>query len=296
MRVIPTYTMTSSKRLAQASNGTDASTATQSAVGSVSDLLDVVALLGAALGLQATPGGGYSAAGDGGVFVAAGAPVAAAAGEAAFATLLVRAGPDAAAAASLTTTDGTPGTSARRSLLQGGSSSSSTAPLSAEGYLVLAGAAVSGVAGYTLTLGYVPSADAALASVFDSQLPTTVTLLGGLTSATWGASSASSGPPPTLDGTTSYLLLRIPAPGYDPTRIGTCVLYDTATGTTTGAMPGAQDTAAAASPATFVSYDAASGKVTCRVSQVGAYVLVQGELPFCACCSARTLHDVHLTY
>ncbi|KAG2441728.1 hypothetical protein HXX76_003343 [Chlamydomonas incerta] len=252
---------------------------------------------------QAAPGGGYLAAGDQGVFVGAVALAAPSAGTANASTSgLVAAGPDTAtgtAANSTTPTNGTSsGTStngagrhrrlqqlpadvslAGRQLLQ-----SSTTPSgrsgSAEVFVVLAGAIATGAGGWGLSLSYATQATGAVASTLAGQLPATVSLLGGgLASVAWSAISASTtASPPALDGTTNYLLLRIPAPGFDPSKSTACLRYNatatppTATGSLAGVPPGS-------SPAAYVSYDSVTGRVTCRASAVGSYVVAQGPAP-----------------
>ncbi|KAG2441729.1 hypothetical protein HXX76_003344 [Chlamydomonas incerta] len=288
---------------ATASLGTTAVDASFVAQSSLVDLLTVASRLAAALVRQAAPGGSYVAAGSQGVFVGA---VALAAPSAvtlnASTSGLVAAGPDAAKGAAANSTIPTNGTSsgtstsgagrhrrlqqlpadvplAGRQLLQ-----SSTTPSgrsgSAEVFVVLAGAIATGAGGWGLSLSYATQATGAVASTLVGQLPATVSLLGGgLASVAWSAiSTSATASPPALDGTTNYLLLRIPAPGFDPSKSTACLRYNatatppTATGSLAGVPPGS-------SPAAYVSYDSVTGRVTCRASAVGSYVVAQGPAP-----------------
>lgn len=117
-------------------------------------------------------------------------------------------------------------------------------------------------------------------STLAGQLPATVALLGGgLASVVLSAiSTTTTTSSPALDGTTNYLLLRIPAPGFDPSNTTACLQYNatatppTATGNLAGLPSGA-------SPAVYVGYDATTGRVTRRASAVGSYLVAQGPAP-----------------
>ncbi|KAG2451827.1 hypothetical protein HYH02_003603 [Chlamydomonas schloesseri] len=286
------------RSLLQSSSGGSANAT--NAQSSLADLLTVASRLAAALGRQAAPGGSYLAAGSQGVFVGAVALAAPSAGTVNASTSgLVAAGPDAAvgtAASNGTSSSNSTAAAAAagrhrrlqelslqhsstgRQLLQTISASGRSG--SAEAFVVLSGAIATGAGGWSLGLSYATQAISAVSSTLAGQLPATVTLLGGgLASVAWSAiSTTTSSSPPALDGNTNYLLLRIPAPGYDPAKSTACLLYNasatppTASGNLAGMPVGS-------SPAVFVSYDSATGRVACRAAAVGSYLVAQGPAP-----------------
>ncbi|KAG2451825.1 hypothetical protein HYH02_003601 [Chlamydomonas schloesseri] len=285
------------RSLLQSSSGGSANAT--NAQSSLADLLTVASRLAAALGRQAAPGGSYLAAGSQGVFVGAVALAAPSAGNVNASTSgLVAAGPDAAAGTASNGTSSSNSTTAAaaagrhrrlqelslqhsstgRQLLQTISASGRSG--SAEAFVVLSGAIATGAGGWSLGLSYATQAISAVSSTLAGQLPATVTLLGGgLASVAWSAiSTTTSSSPPALDGTTNYLLLRIPAPGYDPAKSTACLLYNasatppTASGNLAGVPVGSPQ-------AVFVGYDSATGRVACRAAAVGSYLVAQGPAP-----------------
>ncbi|KAG2433800.1 hypothetical protein HXX76_008158 [Chlamydomonas incerta] len=243
---------------------------------------------------QAIPGDGFKSAGDSGVYVSSAAIAPAASGTInATSTLVLAAGADAlsgsgtaANATSGNSTSEAPASSSarrrtsRRALLQTvATGSSSTGSTSAEALLVLSGALATGSGGYALGLAYAPSASTGVSTILAASLPTSVALVdSGVASLSWTAVSATaSAAAPALDGTNSYILLRIPAPSYDPTKSATCLLLNmtggpgATAGSVTGDLPGLSPGAA---PAAFVGYS--SGRVTCRASVLGSYIVAQG--------------------
>ncbi|KAG2422805.1 hypothetical protein HXX76_015752 [Chlamydomonas incerta] len=265
------------------------------AVSRLADLAALAAAAGGALGRQAVPGGGpgYLAAGDVGLYVSAGAPLLGSASPASSAAsagsqLLLSAGPEAVAAAAAAAQGGSSSGSSSgrhrsRELL---ATASATATASADAYLVLAGAVATGAAGYSLSLTYAPSASAAVAAVVAAAAAAAglspVTPLGGLAAVSWSplTSAAAAGSPPALDGSSSYLQLRLPVTlPFNASRTTACLAYDPASGRLNGSLAGVALPAGsgAASPlCAFERYDAASGRVVCRCAAVGSYVAVQG--------------------
>ncbi|KAG2501804.1 hypothetical protein HYH03_000304 [Edaphochlamys debaryana] len=225
-------------------------------------MLQVAQSLGAKMGQQAVPGGAFVSAGEGGVFVSAAALKPAPAGGSTAVSL--SAGPAAAA--------GTPSPSGRhrRRLL--------ATATDAQAQMVVGGTAAPTASGWGVGLVYSTSAQAALATAVGSQLPGGSVLVDGLAALSWIAGTGASATPPTLDGTSSYVLLRLPAPGYVSARATACLRYDAATNKLTGSLPGLAG-GAGTEPAAFVSYDSATGLVTCRVTALGSYVVAQGPLP-----------------
>ncbi|GFR51061.1 hypothetical protein Agub_g13383 [Astrephomene gubernaculifera] len=146
----------------------------------------------------------------------------------------------------------------------------------AEAQIVLSGDAAVSAIGYSVGLSYITAAASELPAALGSGLPTNVTLRSSLVSFTWkAASSDAAASPPSLDGNSSYILLRIPVTAYDVTKVGTCVLYDRTTNNLYGNLTDLQPSTS--SPATFIKYDAASGSVNCRITTAGAYVVAQGS-------------------
>ncbi|PNH03785.1 hypothetical protein TSOC_010116, partial [Tetrabaena socialis] len=241
------------------------------------DLLAAADRLGDTLGGQAVPGGGAMAAGDSGLYVAAAVLVALPSGASANASssLLLRSGPTAAAAGA------DPAGGRRRALL------AAAAATDAEALLVLSGAAASAADGYGIDLQYAPAAGPALAAALASALPPSATLLsgGGLTTVTWNApaaatSGAVAAAPPALDGAASYLQLRLPAPGLDPSKPTSCLSFNAADSSLSGALAGLAPSSSGAAPAaSFVSYDSSTGLVTCRATAAGSYLVAQGAAP-----------------
>ncbi|KAG2451458.1 hypothetical protein HYH02_004056 [Chlamydomonas schloesseri] len=261
------------------------------AAASLGDVLGVAGRLTSALGKQAVPGLGYVSAGDAGVYVSAGALGAPSAGPPPSVSLLVRSGPDAAfsstaAAANASSPSQQPQPSAgrrmlsRRELLQtgtGGSGSSSTA---AEAYVVLSGAVATGSGGYAVGLSYAPSAAATVATGAAASLPAAVALLdGGIATVSWTAVSttAAAAAPPALDGTSSYLLVRIPAPGYAAGRSTACLLYNASAGSLAGSLAGVAAPLQPLPAGAVVAFEGYSGgRVTCRSTVMGSFVVAQG--------------------
>ncbi|GLC52462.1 hypothetical protein PLESTB_000631700 [Pleodorina starrii] len=187
-------------------------------------------------------------------------------------------------------------------------SSTSAVSGSAEAYLVLGGGGGgAAAAGYGIDLQYTSVADAGLEAALASVLPTGVTLLtgAGVTTVTWnktaaaaaaaatasGSGSGSTAVPPSLDGASSYLELRIPAPGLDARNAFGCLSYNvtsnslrSASGNLTG-VPTA--TGAVAAPPAL--YDNATARVICRVTSVaGSYVVAQQTAAAAAVAAATT--------
>ncbi len=227
----------------------------QQAQSRLQQLVSVTAALGRALGRQAVPGADPLAAGDSGVYVTAAALLATSTS----ASAVLQAGP-------------------------GVDSGGTLAPVeTAEAQLVAAGSVVPSLSGYGIALSYAPSSTAALLLALAGALPADITLVSGLASVVWvppsasGAAAAGSAgandSDPALDGASSYLLLSVPVADYDASRGAACLRYDaTATavsGLLSGLPPG--DT-----PAVFLSYDASTRRLTCRVAALGTYVVAQG--------------------
>ncbi|GFR46951.1 hypothetical protein Agub_g8600 [Astrephomene gubernaculifera] len=259
--------------------------AVSSALSRLQDFLAVASGLGHALGSQAIPGGSYLAVGDGGVYVSAAALVASAvdAGSSDNATVSVRlsAGPEAlvatlagsnssstAARRLALASTGAAAASHRRSL-NAATTSSATTSSSVEAEMVLAGTAASTACGYGIVLQYSPAASSALGTVLAGSLSDSVAVLPtGLTTVSWNAAptiNTAAAAAPQLDGNSSYLLLRIPAPGYNATKATTCLSYNVTTNT------------AADVGASFISYDSLTGLVTCRTMIMGSYILTQNS-------------------
>lgn len=207
-------------------------------------------------------GGDNEAAGDSGVFVSVGALPPSTTGGNGSVGVTVTAGP--ATSSSAPTSSTTSPVSSRRALTsrRNLAQTTTTTATGARAALVLSGALASGTAGYGLVLSYAPSASVALQQALAASLPSTSTLRGGLATVGWTSGSS----PPALDGTSSYVRLQLPAPGYDATRSGNCARYDDTS----------KSLAADAKPAVFESYDSATGLVTCRVAVVGSYAVLQG--------------------
>ncbi|KAG2452484.1 hypothetical protein HYH02_002723 [Chlamydomonas schloesseri] len=289
--------------LQAAANDTATANSTDPAViaaARIADLLSVADRLGAALSGKAVPGAGYTALGDGGVFVSAAALMTPApgAGTSAAVQALLRAGPDAAASASTgaaATAAAASGTTAaaavaaakpsarrlqrrlhRRQLAAESTTtttttSATTGSNSASASLLLTGASASAAAGLSLVLQYAPSAGPALqAALASAALPADTTLLtaAGITTATWRTASTGAAAPaaaaPVFDGSSaSFLTLSIPAPGVDASRSVGCIAFDAATSAPTGNLIAG-------------SLDAATGRVACRTDAAGSFLVAQG--------------------
>ncbi|KAG2492076.1 hypothetical protein HYH03_009572 [Edaphochlamys debaryana] len=228
----------------------------------VSGVLGVAQTLSGLLAVSVAPGGGFTASGDAGVYVSSASLLAPASGGT---TTTLQAGPSAASSAAASAA----AAGRRRQLL------ASAAPTTdAEAQLVLSASAAAGAAGWAIGVSYTSSATAALQVALAGSLPSGGTILGGLTSVSWTQLAGASGSAPALDGTNSYLDLALPAPGYAATRGPlACLLYDAATAALTGTLPGLPS-GGSASPV-FVSYDSGTGKISCRTSQLGNFVVVQ---------------------
>ncbi|GLC60709.1 hypothetical protein PLESTB_001660900 [Pleodorina starrii] len=280
--------------LEPASTTATVSTAVLSAWARLKDMRQVLDHMGDALGRQAVPRGPYLASGDGGVYVsAASLPSTAAAttgsGDAAKVIVQLRAGPDAVAAAAAASADASDDSStlSRRSRRRLNLLLSTTtgADPNVDTQLVLTGdAAVSGT-GYGIDLQYSPSSAAQLATAVSAALPASVSLLSGLITLTWNAAASSSSSssasaasstasvPPALDGSSSFLTLSIPAPGYNSSKRAACLMYNATTNAVTGGLPGL--TAGGGAAAT---YDSATGRLSCNVSAVGTYFVAQAAV------------------
>ncbi|KAG2497301.1 hypothetical protein HYH03_004884 [Edaphochlamys debaryana] len=265
----------------------------------LADLLSTANSLGNALGLKAAPGGTPLAAGDNGVFVsAAGIATPATAGGSTTTTL--SAGPAAAAppatsssstttSGSSTSSTGTTTTPTDTTTTPTDTTTTPTDPAAGDGgmrrsladstatdatvQLVLAGASATSAAGASIDVTFAPSTSTSLASTLSSALPTGTAVLGGLTAVTWNPPAGSTAAAPTLDGTSSYLQLQLPAPGYDAAKGAVaCLLYDATAATVTGNLKGVT---AGSAPATTVSYDSTTGRVTCKATVFGYYLVAQ---------------------
>ncbi|GLI65162.1 hypothetical protein VaNZ11_008619, partial [Volvox africanus] len=228
------------------------------------DLLAVSGRIGSALGLQAVPGESYLAAGDNGVFVSAIAmPAFSSKGSGMKVAVKLSAGPNAIASAASGNSTGSASAGRRRVLT---ASSSGT---DADAELVLAAAVAAAVSEYSVSLQYSPSSAAALATVVSSSLATDI--LSGLVTLTWNAGSSATSSPPTLDGSSSYVTLRIPAPGYSLSKSAACVLYnfttDTMVTSNLSSLTGANRTAVA------TAYDISTSRLSCNVSTPGTYFI-----------------------
>ncbi|KAG2445796.1 hypothetical protein HXX76_000400 [Chlamydomonas incerta] len=274
----------------------DGNSTAAAARSSLGDVLDVAGRLTSALSQQAVPGLGYVSAGDAGVYVSAGALGAASAGPPASVSLLVRSGPDAAFAASSANSStsaaqqsgrrrlnaATHRMVSRRELLQTSpaTTSSSGSSTVAEALVVLSGAVATGSGGFAVGLSYAPSAAATVSTAAAASLPATVTLLdGGIATASWIAVStaAASLSPPALDGNSSYLLIRIPAPAYNAGRTAACLLYNASSGTLAGSLQGVALPLQPLQAGAVVAFEGyASGRVTCRSTVMGSFVVAQG--------------------
>ncbi|GIL87896.1 hypothetical protein Vretifemale_15941 [Volvox reticuliferus] len=224
------------------------------------DLLAMSGRIGSALGLQAVPGESYLAAGDNGVFVSAIAMPATSSsnsnGSDVKLDIKLSAGPNAVTSSSTAAS-----TSSRRRVLTASSSSSD-----ADAQLVLVAAAAAAGAGYSIDLQYSPSADTALALVlavssYADSFPNSY-LLSGPVTVTWNAASSTDSSPPTLDGNSSYITLTIPAPDYNSPKAAACLSYNV-----TAQLVNNLSTAAM--------YDSATHRLSCNVSSVGTYFLVE---------------------
>ncbi|GIL67805.1 hypothetical protein Vafri_21080 [Volvox africanus] len=221
------------------------------------DLLAVSGRIGSALGLQAVPGESYLAAGDNGVFVSAIAMPAVSTSSSNDSDIKVNiklsAGPNA-----VTSSSTAAGISSRRRGLTASSSSSDV-----DAQLVLVGAAAAAAAGYSIDLQYSPSADAALALTMSSYTDTfpNTSLLSGPVTVTWNAGSDAAATPPTLDGNSNYITLTIPAPGYNSSKTAACLSYNVTTQLVDN-------------PSTSAVYDTVTHRLSCNVSSVGTYFVV----------------------
>eukprot|EP00198_Chlamydomonas_reinhardtii_P001513 XP_001690849.1 predicted protein [Chlamydomonas reinhardtii] len=269
-------------------NDTTTTDAAVIAAARIADLVSVSGRVGSALSGKAVPGAGYTALGDGGVYVSAVGllqPVPGAGASSAAVQALLRAGPDAAASA------GAPASTAansakparrqqrrhRRHLVADATTattavtSSTVGASSAAAALLLTGtAAAAAGGGLGLVLQYAPCAGPALqAALASSTLPADTTLLtaAGLTTASWRIATGAAtlaGAAPTFDGTSaSYLTLSIPAPGVDATLTVGCIAYDPMTNAPTG-------------PFIAGSLDAATSLVACRTDATGSFLVAQG--------------------
>ncbi|KAG2486949.1 hypothetical protein HYH03_014446 [Edaphochlamys debaryana] len=198
-----------------------AETSVSAAQTGLQELLLVADRLGDTLGRQAVPGGGFVVAGDNGVFVSAGALAAAPPGGST--SLSLSAGPGAVASAG-----GTSSGHRRRRLL--------AVATDATADLTLSASAAASATGWGLDLTYSTSGQAALNTALAGLIPSGGRLLEGLAALTWNAGSGASATPPALDGTSSYITLRLPAPGYSADRPTGCLQYDATAGTLTGSQ------------------------------------------------------------
>ncbi|GIL67802.1 hypothetical protein Vafri_21078 [Volvox africanus] len=232
------------------------------------DLLAVSGRIGSALGLQAVPGESYLAAGDNGVFVSAIAmPTVSAKGAVMKIAVKLSAGPRAIASAASGNSTGSTSAGRRRVL----TALSSSTDVGAE--LVLAAAVAAAGSEYSIGLQYSPSSAAALATLLSSSLATNMSLLSGLVTLTWNAGPSATTSPPTLDGSSSYITLRIPAPGYSLSKPAACLSYnfttDTILSNNLSSLTGANRTAVA------TAYDISTSRLSCNVSTAGTYFIAQ---------------------
>ncbi|GIL88894.1 hypothetical protein Vretimale_16895 [Volvox reticuliferus] len=109
-----------------------------------------------------------------------------------------------------------------------------------------------------------------------SQLPSSIVLASGMVDVTWKYMSSGL-PGPTLDGTNSYITLKIPVTAnYDDAKVKACLQYDTSTNTIKGSLP---SLTASAAPALFVGYDGTTGLITCNITAPGTYIVGLGNPP-----------------
>lgn len=270
------------RRLLEAAAAEDVTAAAAAAAAAaLVELMSTSGQIAAGLSQHTVPGGGAVSAGDIGVYVAAVAVPLAGSGSgdaaAAATAVQVSAGPGQARAADSSGAD--PAQQRRRRLVQLPSQTSvGAAAETATAYIAISGAAATGAAGYSLALAYAPSADAALRAALASApvlssasqsvaaafTSSNVTLLGGLATTAWVAGPGAAALPPSLDGISSYLQLRIPAPGYDARRTTYCLSYNATANVVT-----------AGSAVSFELYDTATGQAVCRASEVGSVVVMQ---------------------
>ncbi|KAG2442588.1 hypothetical protein HXX76_002673 [Chlamydomonas incerta] len=154
------------------------------------------------------------------------------------------------------------------------------------------------MAGRSLVLGltHLPASEAGLAAALGTALPSNLVLRSGLVmvQAQWApsgtagvdSSGASLEPvPATFDccsgsnGATEagQLLVHVPLTAYDASAPAACLSYDATSGSVTGdtltSAPGTQQASAS-----YVAYNAATGRLTCRVAGSGAVVVAQARV------------------
>ncbi|KAG2448359.1 hypothetical protein HYH02_006941 [Chlamydomonas schloesseri] len=162
----------------------------------------------------------------------------------------------------------------------------------------VATASATSSAGHSLLLGlsHLPATEAGLAAALGSALPANLVLRSGLAvvQAHWipadaadaGGRALSAEPTPSTfsccgsggAGTSAgELLVHVPADAYDASLPTTCLSYDVAAGRLSGdsltsTVAGTQQTGAS-----YVAYDDASGRLTCRVPGNGVYLVAQAR-------------------
>ncbi|GLC70413.1 hypothetical protein PLESTF_000971100 [Pleodorina starrii] len=218
------------------------SATTSAARSSLADLLSLGGQLGGTMGQRATPGGGYVAGGDQGVYVSA-VVIPTSTAPAGSISVSLRAGQTAAIIAN------------------GGVTSQ--VGVDVEAQLVLAGQVAVDASSYTVVLQYAPSSSAAVTQATTGLLDASKTTLGGLATISWTAPSTASGTPQ-LDGESNYLVVSIPVSGFNTSRSTSCMVYNP-TAVTLSEESGS-----------FVSFNATTGLVTCRVTKLGSYIVTQG--------------------
>ncbi|KXZ44133.1 hypothetical protein GPECTOR_73g654 [Gonium pectorale] len=276
--------------LYHASTPADASYGVANALDWLRKLIANSKALGLSLGKSATPGSAYTATGSGSVWLS----VLAMPSLATIASI-IRAGASAASLASSTSSSASgrraalqqfqtsehfinprmaiaiaASESATRRRLQQTTSVSDTA----EAFLQLLGATATSANGYSVTMLYVPSANTALVTALGSAKPADIDIRGGLAMVDWAAVSSTAGAVPTLDGTNSFIRIRIPAPNYNTGKRGTCALWNSATNTLSGGLPEVGNDNSAA---VYEDYDGATGRLVCKVTVAGVYVVVQNQ-------------------
>ncbi|EFJ43984.1 hypothetical protein VOLCADRAFT_95837 [Volvox carteri f. nagariensis] len=145
-----------------------------------------------------------------------------------------------------------------------------------EAQMVLSGSAAAAAAGYGIDLQYAPSSEATLVTALSSSLPAYISILSGLVTVTWNegaAAAAATSSPPSLDGTTSYLTLAIPAPAYNPPNPMACLSYDVTTNGVSGSLGGLLSAGNVTASAAV--YDSSTGRLSCNVTAVGTYFVAQ---------------------
>jgi hypothetical protein len=169
-------------------------------------MLEVARQLGGTLARETMPDGTFVSAGDGGVYISA----VALPQQAGAADVQMWAGENIALP------------SQGRRL-----TATTTPPPLASVEVSLTPAAASTAAGWSLSLAFAPSALPSVEAALSAALPSGTVVLAGLASVGWHAgSSASPGPADVLPSDGSYLLVTLPAPGYNASRWTSCALYN----------------------------------------------------------------------